>query len=409
MKLIVSLVLTVIFLSNSPVSVALTLEELEEGSGLKWSDAYKSFLEPILKDYNKNKSHKAIAAALREDNSELAIGLAWSAQSRAAAAQVAMQYCNQDRTNRGIEPPCEIVVNNETVLPLGKAVLGNIAETDPSNVWLVESDTTSLYLIGSIHVLKPTMFPLPWVYDDAYAKADQIAAELNILLMTDPQRQAALQNLALTDEKAQKKNMPRDTKRALKRFVKSQGATIDPFYRLLPIITATQIDLLTTAALGYTGNAGFETHYARRASADGKPIIELEDPVEAMSVLTNLPMDIQYAALSDTLNNIEGSAEVYAQTLQLWIQSDAEALYDFSVGLLRRVPELQGFERAFLDDRNHTMATSLLPLLKSDKVTTAMVGAAHLGGEQGILNLLRAQGYQPVQLNMAGQPYRAEP
>ncbi|MEM7003777.1 MAG: TraB/GumN family protein [Pseudomonadota bacterium] len=401
---LLSSVITAVLLLTVQVASAITAEEVEAGAGVPWTDKFRANFASTLKQYNKNKSHKAIAVALSADNRNVAVGLSWEGQSQAAAAQIALQYCEQDRQTTSIQAPCEIVIANQTVVPLGKTFYQQHGDAPPSNAWLIEGGTAPFHLIGTIHVLKPTMFPLPAVYDQVFDQAEQVALEVNPILMSEPTRASAMQQAVTMDPKVGKQSMPRAVRRSLRTYLKSQGARVDNFYGLKPVITSLQLTQLSTVALGYSGNAGFDLHYARRASAEGKAIIELEDPIAAMRVMTDLPMQQQYLLLDDTLEQIDQSGPIFEQLLRLWMAADMEGLYQSSTDIVARAPELETFMTEFLDGRNKRMLATILPLLEGDKATVAMAGAAHLGGPAGLIPLLRQAGYNPVQLTWQGQP-----
>ena len=383
---------------------AVELADAEAQIGLPWTEKFRTNIKSDLDNYNKQKDHKAVAVAVSPNNRRVAFGYAWNHDSQLAAALTAIQSCEADRTERSIEGTCEVVVSNEDIIPLGKTHFDDIAEDAPSNVWHVQLPEGELYVVGTIHVLKPTVFPLPRAYDIAYEAADQIALETNALLMSDPERTSSLQKLAVADAKSLKKQTPRRLKKALRNFAKKHGGNVKSLYDIQPIFTELQIGQIAVLANGYSGATGIEMHYSRKSTIDGKAILELEDFVETMSLMTNLPIETQLTALETTLANYDEFPETFHKILSSWVGADIDELYALSMEPFTVTPELREFGESFLDGRNLGMMERIRPLLTSGKTTTVMVGAAHLGGPNGLIPLLRKEGLNPVQLTVLGEP-----
>ena len=66
-----------------------------------------------------------------------------------------LQACEQDRASKQLEAPCEILISDDAIIPLGRAYREAVDLTQGSQVWRVTSPEGTLYLVGSIHALKP--------------------------------------------------------------------------------------------------------------------------------------------------------------------------------------------------------------------------------------------------------------
>jgi uncharacterized protein YbaP (TraB family) len=284
-----------------------------------------------------------------------------------------------------------------------------ISDSSPSLVWEVTSDRGRIFLAGSIHILKATLFPLPLAYERAFKEADQLAFEINPLLQSDPDRVFALESLTAADPKEVKQALGKQVKRNLRKFIKSQGGKVSSTYGLKPSITALQISQLRAGALGYVSNLGLEMHFARQASTLGKPLLELESPIDALMILTELPMSTQVNMLGLTLDSLDVSHHFLFELVSAWLHGDAEKLYELTIADTRDHPELTNLYVKILDDRNTQWMEKLETYLNNDKTTFVMVGAAHMAGKNGLLQQLRDAGYRPVRLTRAGQPDSAQP
>lgn len=404
MRSLTVVILTALLIAGLPAKAEFTLEALEAGSGISWPQGLRDAVSPLLRELNSQAPHRAVAVSVDDALEVFAVGSAWQAPSPILASQAAMQGCEQDRAAKGLQAPCEILVSDDAIIHLGRALR---AATDPdqgSQVWRVDGPKGTLYLVGSVHVLKPSLFPLPPVYEQAYAAAEQLAGEANPVLMNDPARVSALQSLPRPPEKTLRAEMPQELKDQLEAFLASLGAPPELAYASPPMAAAMEVEGLTIMALGYTPQAGFESYFARRASQDGKPFVELEDPIAVLRSIMTLPLPVQFDALAQTFEDLPKAPEIMQELLTLWYAGDAEDLFDATMDNLGTLEDAALLKETLFDKRNRTMTNALLPLLESGKTTFAMVGAGHLGGRNGMLAELRRAGFNPVQLTHGGEP-----
>jgi uncharacterized protein YbaP (TraB family) len=380
----------------------ISLEDIEQQLGLNLSDDFRKEAAPLLRVYNKGKYPKSIAVAMGT-GTQVVIGIATDAQSELAASFLAGQQCEKYCEEQSIEADCEIVVSGDIVSPLGVVLRRGLVAETPSLVWKVQGENGLVYLAGSVHILKATLFPIAEAYNLAYDASDQIAFEVNPLLQSDPERIQAIQLLAVADSKAVKQSLGKDTRKKLKRFLKKQNGNVSATYKLQPAITSMQIVQIRTGALGYVNNLGLEMHFARHASSTGKAVLELESPIEALKLFTDLSLDDQAIMLQNTLDNLDSSHEVLFELVSSWLHGDAEKLYALTVADMDAHPVLGDLSVQILDDRNTQWMDKIQGYLVADKTTLVMVGAAHMAGKNGLLAQLENSGHSPVRLDRSGQ------
>ena len=407
MRSITTALLTLLLIAGLQAKADITLDALEAGSGVSWPQGLREAVSPLLGELNSQAPHRAVAVSVDDALEAFAVGSAWQAPSPIMASQAAMQGCEQDRAAKGLQTPCEILVSDDAIMPLGRAQRAAADPDQGSQVWRVEGPKGTLYLVGSVHVLKPSLFPLPPVYEQAYAAAEQLAGEANPVLMNDPARVSALQSLPRPPESTLRAEMPEELKDQLEAFLASLGAPPELAYASPPMAAAMELESLTIMALGYTPQAGFESYFARRASQDGKPFTELEDPIAVLRSIMTLPLPVQFDALAQTFEDLPKAPEIMQELLTLWYAGDAEGLFDATMDNMGTLEDAALLKETLFDKRNVTMTKALLPLLESGKTTFAMVGAGHLGGREGMLAELRRAGFSPVQLSNGGEPLEA--
>jgi uncharacterized protein YbaP (TraB family) len=132
-----------------------------------------------------------------------------------------------------------------------------------------------------------------------------------------------------------------------------------------------------------------------RAAGAGLKVVGLETLEEQLSFLENMPMEQQFSMLDQALADHDRVQEVHDEMVAEYLQGDLQSLQDATVDQLA---ELDPATRDYfisegIDARNRRMIRSLLPRLAESRVFVA-VGALHLPGAEGLIQLLREQGFQ---------------
>jgi uncharacterized protein YbaP (TraB family) len=138
-----------------------------------------------------------------------------------------------------------------------------------------------------------------------------------------------------------------------------------------------------------------------RASGSGLKVVGLETLEQQLSFLQNMPMSMQLSLLDQAIAEYTQVSKVHDEMVSAYLENDLVKLQALSDEQLQTVgqKESEYFTESGIRLRNHRMAESLLPHLQDNKVFVA-VGALHLPGEEGLLNLLRRQGFELSPLSM---------
>lgn len=146
-----------------------------------------------------------------------------------------------------------------------------------------------------------------------------------------------------------------------------------------------------------------------RASGNGLEVVGLETLEEQLSFLENMPMPMQLDLLDQAIAESDRVVEVHDQMVNAYLQNNLQALQALSDEQLGEVGEdaRNYFVELGIHARNRRMGDSLLKLLGQNTVFAA-VGALHLPGEQGLINILRRHGFvlNPLPLPFAANPVR---
>ena len=138
-----------------------------------------------------------------------------------------------------------------------------------------------------------------------------------------------------------------------------------------------------------------------RASGSGLKVVGLETLDQQLSFLENMPVPMQLSLLDQAVAAFEQVTEAHDQMVDAYLENDLVKLQMLADQQLQEVGEEASnyFIELGIDARNLRMADTLLPQLEANRVFVA-VGALHLPGKKGLLNILRQQGYELSPLNM---------
>jgi hypothetical protein len=132
----------------------------------------------------------------------------------------------------------------------------------------------------------------------------------------------------------------------------------------------------------------------QRALAEGKPISGLETPEEQLDVLSNWPQDKITAWLADTVDHLDEVESMQESLLQAWLDRDLKRLQEISDSMeFGDAADSEAFTERLVNERNVRMVERMVPSLNEGGSFVA-IGALHLPGEEGVLNLLSQRGYQ---------------
>ena len=265
-----------------------------------------------------------------------------------------------------------------------------------SCLWKVSSERGTLYLQGSIHLLKAEHYPLAPAIDAAYAASDALILEVDMGEMMRPEtQQMVLSKAALKPPQSLKTVLDPDTYKKFGTTCIQAGLPLFAIETYKPWFAVTTFTMLKMQSLGFASQYGLDQHFYDRAIADKKPVIGLETVEFQINLFDNLsetdPNDFVNQALAD-LALIEEQLE---KITVAWQIGDIDTLDALTSESLKEFPEIQ---QKFIFDRNAHWAKELSALLQQSKTHMVVVGAAHLPGKDGLLELLKAQGFKLEQL-----------
>ncbi len=282
-----------------------------------------------------------------------------------------------------------------TLILLGSAMAA--ADSDSSfTMWSVSGERNQVYLLGSVHLLRESDYPLPAVIDRAYEDAEALVMELDMDDLDPFAMQATVNRLGMLPPGQSLEDAlgPADYA-AASEAAAALEVPLDLLARSEPWLAAITIEQLVLTRLGFNPLYGVEMTLSTRAQADRKPIDGLETVDEQLGFLDGLSAEAQRDLLLQTLAEGGEIQSLMDELIAAWKSGDIEFLEANMLVELAEYPELY---RTIVADRNDRWLVALEELLAADDDYLVIVGALHLIGEDGLPEQLTAMGYEVIQL-----------
>lgn len=264
---------------------------------------------------------------------------------------------------------------------------------DPA-IWRVKGAHGTLYLFGSVHVMKPNV-----EWESAKVKAALTSSDVIYLEIANLDDTAAAQPLAmqfgLDAAHPLSTKISTDDVALLDTAAKSMGmpgeAMLEP---MQPWLVSATLELVPMLKAGYDPTSGIDTKLLAESRAEKKSIKGFETMEEQIHMLADEPMDQQVAELHRQLTELDKSTAQMNDIVLAWEHGDVEKIGTIDNDELATKYPAQ-YKRIVVD-RNTKWTATLDGLLKAPDTGTVFVtvGAAHLAGPDSVLKMLEKDGYK---------------
>lgn len=267
----------------------------------------------------------------------------------------------------------------------------------PVTLWRAQGVSNSVYLLGSIHLLREQDHPLPRVIDEAYEDAEVLIMELDMDDLDGAATQQLFnQNGVLRDGTTLRDLMGEDLYRRAAAAAEASDIPIDLLDKSEPWLAAITVEMMSLYRIGFNPALGVEMHMTTRAVADGKPIEGLELIEDQLAFLDGLSLPAQQDMLIQTLEESARMSEFIDKMIDAWRYGDIAVL---EAELLDSFQGHEELSDALVTNRNRRWVSQINELLDDHEDYLVIVGALHLVGEQGVPNLLANKGIEVIQLS----------
>jgi hypothetical protein len=263
-------------------------------------------------------------------------------------------------------------------------------------MWKAASPTTTIYLVGSIHLGDSSMYPLPKEVESAFAVAKVLAVEINIKKADQAKMVGLIQKYGLyTGDDTLTKHLPKETQTTLDDYCTRHNVPRQGMEQLKPWVVAVTIAAMAWQQAGEDPSLGIDMHFLNESKPPQR-IDELESMESQLSIFAEASEVEQQSMLAAILKQGDKTKDIIKRTQVAYVAGDPDAL--------QKVMDEQddvgskSLEKKLLDDRNVAMTGKMEEYLKGKEPVFVVVGAAHIIGDKGIAKQLRDKGYKVDQV-----------
>lgn len=265
-------------------------------------------------------------------------------------------------------------------------------QTENSLLWKIEGSelTRASYLFGTIHLIKAEDYFLPDNFESIFDKCESVAFEVDMSLMEDlGAMMAFIPKIMMKDDIALSDLLSDEDYEEVNHFFRNAGLPLMLLERIMPLFltTFTYMDI-NPESLDAGDFKSYEIEINKMAKIKGFPVSGLETIEYQISMLDSIPYEDQAKMLVQSVRESEMSSSALNDLVQLYRDQDVEGLYN-SI----KSDEISEYEDFLLIKRNKNWIPVMKTMMR-EKPTFFAVGAGHLGGEMGVLQLLRNEGYR---------------
>lgn len=260
---------------------------------------------------------------------------------------------------------------------------------DGPALWVVKDADSTLYLFGTVHVLRPTTGWASARVNAAFDSADQVWFEIS-----NPDDQAAVmplvQQYGLSPDKPLSSLLSAEEIAELDAAAKTVGmsaAALDP---MRPWLAGLTLSVAPLVKAGYDPASGVEMALKARAEAAGKPIKAFETIDKQIRILATMDEPLQLEFIRQTLEDFDDAVEMLDGMVDAWSRGDVNELDRVVVEDMKE--SASGVYKAILVDRNTDWANQIETLLEGAGTAFIAVGAAHLAGDDSVQAMLTQRG-----------------
>lgn len=262
-------------------------------------------------------------------------------------------------------------------------------------LWRVKGVHNTVYLLGSVHVLKPADAELPPEALAAYARAGSLVLEVDLHEAGAPELAEQTARLAaLPADRTLEGELGDETWASVVSHAREAGLDPGQLQHVQPWFAAMLLLRLELVRQGFAFESGVESQLLQRADADHKRVVGLETMADQLGLFAHLSPDQQRRFLRYTLEDVDDSTAEIDAIVAAWRHGDVAGLEQLLGRSFADFPELYA---PLTSDRNRRWMPQLERLLHERQDCLVVVGALHLVGRDGLVDLLRSRGYTVVQ------------
>jgi hypothetical protein len=268
--------------------------------------------------------------------------------------------------------------------------------SDKHFLWRVSKGDAVIYIAGSIHVLRPSDYPLPDIMESTFRSSAGLVEEIDLSHFDPESAQIQMMQIGSYPQgKSLSTQLPPDLYRRVTELAKQQKVDMTILESMKPWLASIVLLDNQLVKQGFDPSSGVDIHFADEADAGHKPVTGLETPDFQLGMLAKLSDKAQQTMLVQSLQDADDTDHEMQALMGAWRHGDTGMLNKELQTEFGPYPDIY---QAILVQRNSAWIPKLEKLAGSGKQYFVVVGALHLVGPDGVLASLEKDGYKIEQL-----------
>ena len=263
------------------------------------------------------------------------------------------------------------------------------AQTPEPPIWVIEDDNSTVYMIGTVHMMRDGVdWESPQLADILDA-ADNVWLELASF---DPPENlfGLIMESGMSPDRPLSSLLDDEEMAGLETILDEHGVPLDSFDDLRPWYAYLQISSLMLVDAGFDPQGGIDMHIKDRADRMGIPVMGFETFEQQFETLSGMDEAVQLDVLRQTIIEYEEAKISLVDELESWIDGDLSSLERETAEIAE---ELEGFYDVLFTERNLGFADGIEDILSGKGTSLVAVGLGHYVGPDSIPEILEERGY----------------
>jgi len=164
--------------------------------------------------------------------------------------------------------------------------------------------------------------------------------------------------------------------------------------RMKPAMAAITLEVFELLKMGLNPQNGVDKHFYPLAQSAGKEIVPLETVDFQLDLVTGFSKEEGELLMKSTLKEIDNVKTEFGELVRAWREGDADKLQKLMNEAMSDSPAIY---KRMLTDRNHNWIPKIEELVRGNKNAIIIVGAGHLVGKEGVVELLQKDHFKVIQ------------
>ncbi|WP_161568379.1 TraB/GumN family protein [Anaerobacillus alkaliphilus] len=255
----------------------------------------------------------------------------------------------------------------------------------------------TVYLLGSIHIGLPNLYPLHEKVEAAYQNSEYLVVEINSNDIDPMEMMEVMFEIGVyQDGTTIQDHISPDLYEELLGTISELGLNEETVTIFKPWLLADMLESTLLENAGFSLELGIDQYFLSKAEIEKKEILSLETIHDQLNLYSMLLPESQEKALKATIEDQDNTIKQIEELMEMWKHGDIHGLSKLRTIEEDESGDVVDYFYALTDKRDKEMTAKIEDFLKNGQSETffVVVGALHLVGENSIIDLLKQQGYE---------------